>query len=199
MNVNQGEKKHRKYRWIWVAGLVIVIVLIVGYPIYKAFQAISDPLQERQSSLRKEQVNLTKKEPFSILLLGIEDNGRTDTTMVITVNPKQNTIKMLGIPEDTRVRIANTRAWDKISHAYQKGGAELSMETVEQYLDIPIDYYVRINTDGVEDLIDAIGGITIENEMEFTYDGQHFAKGKIGLNGKEALACLLYTSPSPRD
>ena len=197
MNVNQGAKKNRKYRWIWITGFILIILLVVGYPIYQALHAISDPLRERKSSLRNKQVDLAKKEPFSLLLLGIEDNGRTDTTMVITVNPKQNTIKMLGIPEDTRVQMAESKKWDKISHAYQTGGTERSMETVEQYLGIPIDYYVRINTEGVEDLINAMGGITIENQQEFTYDGHHFAKGKIRLTGEEALAYMRMRQLEP--
>lgn len=197
MNVNRGTEKRKKYRWIWITGLVIIIILIVGYPIYRAFQAISDPLEERKSSLRKEQVNLTQKDPFSILLLGIEPNGRTDTTMVITVNPGKHTIKMLGIPQETRVQVARSGTWDKISHAYQTGGVELSMETVEDLLDIPIDYYVSINTDGVEDLVDAIGGITVENQLEFTYDGQHFATGRIRLNGEEALAYMRMRQLEP--
>ncbi len=197
MNVNRGADKRKKYRWLWISGFVIVIVLVVGYPIYQAFQAIKDPLRERQSPYREEQLDLTKKEPFSLLLLGIDTNGRPDTTMVITVNPEHNNIKMLGIPQDTRVKIARSEKWDKISDAYQEGGAELSMETVEQFLGIPIDYYVSINTDGVEELVDAIGGITVENQLDFSYDGQHFAKGKIQLNGEEALAYMRMRQLEP--
>ena len=197
MNLNQGNTNRNKYRWIWISLVVIVLILIAGYPIYKALHAIADPLRDRESPLRKEQVHLTEKEPFSLLLLGIESNGRTDTTMVITVNPKQRTIKMLGIPEDTRVQIARSGNWEKISHAYQKGGVELSMETVERFLDIPIDYHVTINTEGVKELIDAIGGITIENPQDFTYDGQHFAAGRIQLNGSGALAYMRMRELEP--
>lgn len=197
MNVNKGAGKRKKYRWMWITGSILVILIIAGYPIYQALHAISDPLKERKSSLRKEQIDLTKKDPFSLLLLGIEKNGRPDTTMVITVNPRKNTIKILGISQDTRVQIARSETMDKISHAYETGGVELSMETVEDLLDIPIDYYVSINTDGVEDLVDAIGGITVENQMEFSYDGQHFATGKISLNGEEALAYMRMRKLEP--
>ncbi len=184
----------RKHRWVWISALILLLAALLFIPIYEAYQSISDPLAERQSNLREEALQLEKKEPFSVLLLGVDDDGEVrrnaGTIMVLTVNPAVQSIKLLHIPRETRVDIPGQDQPDKLNHAYKTGGVELMMETVEEFVDVPIDYFVKINMEGVEDVVDAMGGITVENEKAFSYEGYHFRKGRISLDGKQALAYI---------
>jgi LCP family protein required for cell wall assembly len=150
-------------------------------------------------------VDLNKKEPFSVLLLGIDtgdlgrtEQGRSDTLMVATVNPNDNKTTLVSIPRDTYVDIVGYGTQDKINHAYAFGGAAMSMDTVEKYLDIPIDHYVSINMMGIKELVDAVGGVDVNNDLEFTQDGHQYAFGPIHLNGEEALGYIRMRYEDPR-
>lgn len=147
---------------------------------------------DRTTDKRTKDLALSDQEPFSMLMLGVDerdgDKGRSDTMIVLTVNPQKKSVKMLSIPRDTRTEIVGHRTQDKINHAFAFGGAKMSMDTVENFLDIPIDYYMKINMEGFKDIVDAVGGVTVQNDLDFTSDGIHFAKGTHTLNGKEALA-----------
>ncbi|MED3571753.1 LytR family transcriptional regulator [Cytobacillus praedii] len=195
----RSESKKKKRTWLRVAGIVILFMLICtgvyGYSVYKsltnAVDTMHQPIERELSEKRIEEVTFEKKEPFSVLMLGVDerkgDRGRSDTMIVLTVNPNQNSIKMLSIPRDTRTEIVGHGTDDKINHAYAFGGIEMSMATVEDFLNIPIDYYLQINMEGFKDIVDSVGGVTVNNDLDFTVDGKHFPKGKITLNGKEAL------------
>ncbi len=144
-----------------------------------------------KSDKREENLSLNKKQPFSVLLLGVDerqgDRGRSDTMIVVTVNPQENSTKMVSIPRDTRTEIIGKDFEDKINHAYAYGGIDMSLDTVEAFLDIPIDYYAKINMEGLEDIVNAVGGVTVQNELNFTYKGKTFTEGTLTLNGEEAL------------
>lgn len=126
-----------------------------------------------------------------MLMLGVDerdgDKGRSDTMIVLTVNPQKKSVKMLSIPRDTRTEIVGHGTQDKINHAFAFGGAKMSMDTIENFLDIPIDYYMKINMEGFKDIVDAVGGVTVQNDLDFTSDGIHFAKVRILLTGKKPL------------
>jgi len=85
------------------------------------------------------------------------------------------------------VEIVGQGYQDKINHAHSFGGAKMMIETVEQYLDIPIHHYFSLNMDGMADLVDAIGGITVENEFAFTAEKIDYPEGTLELDGWEAL------------
>ncbi|MEL3958784.1 LytR family transcriptional regulator [Caldifermentibacillus hisashii] len=192
------KEKKKKRRWLQYT-MIILGVLLIGicgylYSIYhsltNAVDSMHQPIRET-SEKRQETVTLEKKDPFSVLLLGVDqrknDRGRSDTMIVMTVNPKTESIEMVSIPRDTRTEIVGRGTMDKINHAYAFGGVEMSIDTVEHFLDIPIDYFIQINMEGFQEIVDAVGGITIENDFDFTYEGVHFPKGTITLNGEKAL------------
>ena len=87
---------------------------------------------------------------------------------------------------------------DKINHAYAFGGAAMSMNTVEKFLDIPIDHYVSLNMEGLKELVDAVGGIEVDNDLTFSKDGFDFTIGRTKLNGEQALAYsrMRYDDPN---
>ena len=118
--------------------------------------------------------------------------------IVLTVNPELKSVKMLSIPRDTRTEIVGHGTTDKINHAYAFGGIPMSMDTVENFLDIPIDYYLEINMESFNDIVNAVGGITVENNLDFTYENVHFAKGTITLDGESALkySRMRYDNPN---
>lgn len=200
--------KKRKWKKILLLTFAILFLGIGAYvySIYNSLTSAVDtmhkPLDRKKSDLRQKDLSLDKKEPFSVLLLGVDqrenDKGRSDTMIVLTVNPKENSVKMLSIPRDTRTEIVGKGKQDKINHAYAFGGPEMSMATVEKFLDIPIDHYVQINMEGFKDIVDAVGGVTVQNDIDFTYGGNHFNKGSIELNGNEALNYTRMRKEDPR-
>lgn len=189
----------RKRKWLRISGFAVLFILLgIGAYAFSFYQSLTEtvdimyqPLQREVSEKRTEKVVFETKDPISVLLLGVDeregDRGRSDTIVVLTVNPEQNSIKMLSIPRDTRTEIIGHGTVDKINHAYAFGGVEMSMATVEEFLDIPIDYYMQINMEGFVDIVDAVGGVTVLNDYEFTSYGVHFPKGKVELNGDKAL------------
>ncbi|MEH7276259.1 polyisoprenyl-teichoic acid--peptidoglycan teichoic acid transferase TagU [Neobacillus vireti] len=200
------DKKGKK--WLKVTGIILLVLLIgagtYGFTVYnslkKTVETMHEPIERKQSEKRPEPVQLVKKDPFSVLLLGIDskgDKGRTDTIIVLTVNPNTNSAKLLSIPRDTRTEIVGKGFDDKINHAHAFGGVEMAMDTVENFLDIPIDYYMKVNMEGFKDIVDAVGGVTVTNNLEFTQDKVHFPVGQITLTGEEALPYVRMRKQDP--
>lgn len=189
-----------------VIGLLVLLNLFIGGVTYYAVQVTNDASKmvdsirqtvKRTSLKRKdgEQPNIDNAEPFSILLAGVDtgdlgrsDQGRSDSMMVVTINPKQKKSTIVSLDRDILTNIVGYETNDKLNHAYAFGGVKMSMDTIETLLDIPIDHYVSINMRGLKDLIDAVGGIEVDNKIDFTLDGIHVPKGKQKLNGETGLA-----------
>ena len=129
--------------------------------------------------------------------LGRTDTGRSDAIMVATVSPEDNKTQVISIPRDTYMEIVGYGTFDKVNHAYAFGGPAMSMDSLEKYLDIPIDHYAAINLKGIQDLVDAVGGVTVNNDLAFTSDGTSFDIGQIELNGEEALAFVRMRYDDP--
>ena len=109
----------------------------------------------------------------NILVVGIDDRGgdkitRADSIMIISVDKNRDKLKFTSIMRDTYVKIPN-HDYDKINHSYAFGGVELLRETLETNYNIQIDNYVVIDFRGFKNIIDSIGGISIdvkENEIK---------------------------------
>ncbi|MBD8004252.1 polyisoprenyl-teichoic acid--peptidoglycan teichoic acid transferase TagU [Bacillus norwichensis] len=204
------KNRNKKGTWLKVILLLIIFVVVgvgaYGYSIYhnlqKTAKGVHTPIDRDSVVERPSKLDMKKKEPFSVLMLGIDeregDKGRSDTMIVITVNPEKKSMEMLSIPRDTRVEIVGKGIDDKINHAYAFGGVEMSMNTIEKYLDIPIDYYVKMNMEGFKEIVDAVGGITVNNDLDFSVSTTHFPEGEISLNGEEALKYSRMRKEDPR-
>ena len=200
----------KKRKWPKVVGIIFLLLIIGGgayvYSIYHSLKTavttMHQPIERKQSEKRAEPVVLEKKDPFSVLMLGVDerqgDKGRSDTIIVLTVNPNNKSVKMLSIPRDTRTEIVGKGKEDKINHAYAFGGVPMAMDTVENFLNIPIDYYIQINMEGFKDIVNAVGGVTVQNDLDFTNEGTHFAKGELTLNGDQALSFTRMRYDDPR-
>jgi LCP family protein required for cell wall assembly len=126
------------------------------------------------------------------------DAGRSDSLILMTVNPNTNTTQMVSIPRDTRTEIVGKGIDDKINHAYAFGGTEMAIDTVEHFLDIPVDYFVKINMESFQDTVDAVGGVEVNNTLDFSYGGYDFPKGTVSLDGEKALAYTRMRYEDPR-
>ncbi|MDN6735772.1 MAG: LCP family protein [Tetragenococcus koreensis] len=186
--------------------LLILVLAIVG-AVTKLYFDVSSSVGQTYNSVDRDgsrEIDFSDEEPFSVLLLGIDtgdlgrtEQGRSDTMMVATVNPQENKSTLVSIPRDTYVDIIGHDTQDKINHAYAFGGASMSMDTVSNFLDIPIDHYVSINMEGIKELVDAVGGVDVNNDLEFEQDGHTYSFGKIHLNGDEALGYLRMRHEDP--
>lgn len=201
--------RSKKKKWPWIVGgigIIILAILIYGIVIFKSFtntaKEIHEPIDREVSEKREKPVVFKDQEPFSVLVLGVDeregDAGRSDTVIVLTVNPETNSTKMVSIPRDTYTEMVGRDFKDKINHAYAFGGIEMSMETVENLLDIPLDYVVQVNMDSFKDIVNAVGGIKVNNSLDFNAGSYSFPKGEISLNGDEALAFVRMRKEDPR-
>ena len=191
-----------------IFGIILVLFLAVvgmGAKLYWDVSKSMDKTYETVERSKKSQVNLNNKEPFSVLLLGIDtgddgrvEQGRSDTTIVATVNPRDKQTTLVSLARDTYVDIPGQGKQDKLNHAYAFGGATLAMDTVENYLNIPINHYVSINMAGLKELVNAVGGIEVNNNLTFSQDGYDFTIGKISLDGEQALSYsrMRYEDPN---
>jgi LCP family protein required for cell wall assembly len=203
-------KKKNKRKWPRVLLTIFAILFIaVGAYVYSVYHSLTSavetmhkPIDRVKSEKRQEVVSLKKAQPFSVALLGVDqrenDRGRSDSIIVLAINPNTNSVKMLSIPRDTRTAIIGKGTVDKINHAYAFGGVKMSLDTIENFLDIPIDYYVQINMEGFKDIVDSVGGVTVQNDLDFTSDGAHFSKGTLKLNGDKALKYARMRHEDPR-
>ena len=141
------------------------------------------------------------EKPIVVLLLGVDERpgnkGRSDTMIVLAMNPNEETTKMLSIPRDTLTKIEGYREEDKINHAYAFGGAATTKKTVEQFLQIPIDYVITINMEGFLAVVDAVDGVSVTNPFAFTYEGETYEEGNLQLSGEQALGFVRMRYDDP--
>lgn len=117
----------------------------------------------------------------------LKANGRSDVNMLIAVNPQTGKILLVNTPRDYYVTLAGIGELDKLTHAGIYGVDE-SMRTLSGLYGIPIQYYVKLNFTGFEEIIDALGGVTVESDVDFTVANWHYVVGENNLSGIEALA-----------
>ncbi|EHV5261425.1 LCP family protein [Staphylococcus pseudintermedius] len=201
--------KGLKFLLYLLALMLIIVPTIFAFTLFNssknAFDDSFSQSDQRQSQLRDSKVNAAKQ-PISILFLGIDDsstrrqngqsaeNARTDAMILSTMNPDKHQIRLVSIPRDTLSYIPEVGYYDKITHAHAYSGPEASMRTVEANLNVPVDYYVRINMEAFAKTVDELGGIEYDvpydlNEPNTMDKGRiKLKKGKQQLNGDEVLA-----------
>jgi len=125
-------------------------------------------------------------------------DGLSDTMLMLRFDPATFKLVLLSIPRDTRTWVDGLGT-TKLNEANAYGGPALAAKSVSNLLaDVPIDRYVRINVQGVEKLVDALGGVTVfvPQDMKYTDESQHLyidlKQGEQHLNGKKALDFLRF-------
>lgn len=135
------------------------------------------------------------KDSFIIYLSGMDAYGddvtrsRSDMNLLAVINPRTEKILLVSIPRDTYVPLAcEDNAQDKLTHSGIYG-VECSVRTLENFFDIDINYYVRLNFTGFVDIIDELGGVDVTSHYDFKTETNHtFVKGKNHVDGTAALA-----------
>lgn len=208
---NARNKKRRKLRKRAIFILIPAIVAFIGlsyvaYLYVKADSVLSDSYEDdgrEKSDLREEKVDPTE-DNVSILIAGVDasdirnnkgGNARTDTLMLATLNKDKKSVKMVSIPRDSYVYIPEVGYETKINHAHAYGGMPATIETVENLMDIPVDYYVKLNFEAFIDVVNAVNSITVDVPYELSEQNSddvegaiHLMPGEQKLNGEEALA-----------
>jgi len=204
-----------RYIRMSVTVFTLLFLIIGGMLAYIGFQlnnVTSNTQQELdrgdRSSIREGMVSPTK-DNISILFLGVDDrsgdlSGRTDANILATFNEEEGSVKMISIPRDSLVNIPG-RGNDKINHAHAFGGIDMTIDTVEELLNIPVDYFVTINFDAFMEIVDTLGGVDVDvpftfSEMDSLDDADAITleEGEQTLNGEEALAYARMRKVDPR-
>ncbi|MDC2943831.1 LytR family transcriptional regulator [Bacillus thuringiensis] len=199
----------KKKLLFWILGIIGILVIAGGVYAYTVYSNVSNtlntvhkPLDRDKSEKRDEKVDISDQKPISILLMGIDqresETSRSDSLMLFTLNPQKKSMKITSIPRDSYTEIVGKGKKDKINHAYAFGGIDMSVKTVENFLNVPVDHYIEVNMAGFRDIVDAVGGVDVNNDLEFTSRDQHFAKGNIHLNGETALKYTRMRYEDPR-
>ena len=215
MRVNEGkisnrrkQRKNQKIRKVILTVLLALGAVIIAGAAY-AWSRISqaeDAIHQKVETVQLRDKELTDDSSFSVLLLGIDNGaygrdtevGRSDTMLLVTVNPKLKKTTMISIPRDSYTEIIGYGTFDKINHAYAFGKEQFSINSVQNMLNVPIDYYVTVDMHGLMGLVDAVGGLEITPALTFTYEDESFTEGVTRhVDGEAALryARMRYDDP----
>ncbi len=143
--------------------------------------------------------------PFIVYITGIDTYGsvntisRADVNLVVCVNPLEKQVLMVSVPRDTQVNLHKNGKMDKITHSAMYGINE-TIQTLEDFLDLKVNYYAKTNFSGITNIIDALGGVEVDSPYEFTtlHGNYKIKKGVNELNGDQALCFVRerYALPS---
>ncbi|MHB9781303.1 glycopolymer--peptidoglycan transferase LytR [Streptococcus sp. 10F2] len=198
--------------------LTFLLVTLIGLGTYAGtiyFQSTGQLAKTFQNFGRQSDV-IEKAEPMTMLLMGVDTGsgsrsdpweGNSDTMLLVTVNPDTKETTMMSLERDILTKISQkgevTEA--KLNAAYAMGGAELAIPTIESLMNISIDHYVMINMQGLVELVDAVGGIEVNNTFDFPISIEEqepeytatIKPGKQHINGDQALvyARMRYQDP----
>ncbi|MGX7030420.1 LCP family glycopolymer transferase [Vagococcus zengguangii] len=194
-----------------ILAILLLLILALGGMAAKVYfdakntaSDIHKPIDRDVSELRDKPAQTKKGDPISILLLGIDtgdlgrvEQGRSDTMMIATLNPNTKKSTLVSIPRDTYTEIIGHDTVDKLNHAYAFGGPEMSMLSVENLLQIPVDHYVAVDMGGLKEVVDIVGGIDVDNDIEFTQDNYSFPIGVNHMNGEQTLSYIRMRYDDP--
>ncbi len=206
--MKRSDRKKPKRLWLKIPLIIVgILVLGIGGYVFSVYSnakntindKMHDPVEAIDTDLTKKKLQAT--EPLNVLLLGIDAEaggaGRSDAIMVMQLDPITDEMTIVSIPRDTRTEIVGKGVQDKINHAYAFGGTDMSVATVESLLDIDIDYYVSINMDGLIELVDELGTITISNDVAWTDSKYDFPEGIVEMDGDKTLAYVRMRKKDP--
>src|SRR5690625_1865805 len=206
-NVQRRRRIRKRLLLIFIPILVIFagIGAYAAKLYYKTEQVLTESFEE--DTRIKSEYRETKPDPkidnVSILIMGVDasekrenaDSARTDALMLATLNKDEKSVKLLSIPRDSYVYIPEVGYETRINHAHAYGGPDATVRTVEELLEIPVDYWVRVDFESFIDVVDALGGIEVEVPYEFREQDSkdrpnqiHLLPGQQLLDGEEALA-----------
>ncbi|HHZ16100.1 MAG TPA: LCP family protein [Clostridia bacterium] len=139
------------------------------------------------------------RDVLNILIMGVDQRekgepSRTDTLILAALDLDKKKVNLLSLPRDTRVEIPGKGVKRKINYSHAVGGVELTAKTVENFLKLPVHYYLETNFDGFTKAIDILGGVTlnVEERMYLPLEGIDLQPGLQKLNGEDALSYVRW-------
>lgn len=141
----------------------------------------------------------------NVLLMGVDardgqsiDVGVRPDSLAVLHLDDSGACRLLAIPRDSRAELPGY-GQSKVNHALAVGGIEYEMLVIENYLGIELDHYGLVDFEGVTQVVDTVGGITVENPLAFTSGNSQFPAGEIQLNGEQALAYARFRGDAEGD
>ncbi|MGD7733233.1 LCP family protein [Propionibacteriaceae bacterium G57] len=198
-------KKRLRDRWLLLTVFVVLGAILVGVAVVVGWygKATLDGLNQVKRDPELTVVDYegrptpaptkpgAKYAPMNIVLMGSDrrstaERGRSDVLMVLHISGDRKNAYLISLPRDYWVPIPG-HGTAKINAAYSWGGPQLTVQTVEQLLNIRVDHTALIDFDGFTKVIDAVGGIQVYNRHASKIDGQVFPEGFVQLDGAKAL------------
>lgn len=182
------KKKKGKQIAAWVVSGIMLVVMGAGiFYLYNTLDTLSKISGGGSSDY--------DGEPFNLLVSGIDsredisdDFARSDVNMIVTVNPQTKTILLTSMPRDSYVPLHMNGEMDKLTHTGVYGIDE-TINTIQDWLNVKIDYYARVDFNMFVNLVDAVGGVRVYNDQDFYSHpkGWHYTKGWHNMEGRYAL------------
>ena len=196
--------------------LLLVTAIGVGGYAWTIYNQSTDALSHTYKGFGNETNVIAETKPLTILLMGVDTGsgsrsdtwkGNSDSMLLLSVNPQTKKTVMMSLERDilTQIDEKGETTEAKLNAAYAYGGAELAIATIEKLMNIHIDRYVMINMQGLVQLVDAVGGIEVNNTFDFPISIEEnepeytatVEPGKHLINGDQALvyARMRYQDP----
>lgn len=166
----RAKKRNNKKKTLVMilAGILVMLIVVVscGYIYLHGLLGNASQVVVEEEELAPNASAFDDTDVINIALFGIDtrtdsSEGRSDAIMILTVDKKHNKIKLSSIARDTYVSI-DGYGKDKLTHAYVFGGAPLAIRTINQNFEMDITDYVTVNFFGMVEIIDELGGVTID-------------------------------------
>ncbi len=204
MKKEKKRKKHSILRFIRnLLLLIIIITIIIGFLFYKKVEANGGGVKGVLCTLLGQSVeDLANLEKINVLVLGVSediDTKLTDTIILCSYNPQNQSASMLSIPRDTFIgKNQNTaKGSDKINSLYAKN-VQKTVDAVEKITDLEIDYYVVVKTSSLIKIVDILGSVDFDVPIDMDYDDPtqdlhiHLSKGMQKIDGEKAEQLLRF-------
>lgn len=200
-STKKSSRKRKKKRRALKIVLIVILLLLLGGATFAVSYLSNFKKLAQQNNKDLNTKTVQKNEPVNMLLVGVDigdpksksknDPKRTDTMMLVNYNPKSGNISVVSIPRDTMIRINGKNS--KINDANAVGGINYAIDAVEKLLGVSINFYGKVDYNGFDKIIDAIGGVDMPINTRMDYDDPsqnlhiHFKKGTVAhLDGKKA-------------
>lgn len=193
-----------------LAALCFTVFFLAGTGIYLLLAGMQDK-GSSNTTHGQEALLLEPDDRINVLLMGVDaarphnDSfvaSRSDTMMLVSIDPLTREVGIISLPRDTRVNIPGRSRMEKLAHAFAYGGAERAMATVAGFLEMPVHYYVALDFRGFVEIVDLLGGVDLDVEKNMNYEDPvqdlyiHLRAGPQHLDGETALKYVRYRNDS---
>lgn len=169
-NSNKSKDKELVF-WTIISGFVSIFILMVLFVVTTDLVSkVSNEISRMAKSSHYEPTLPFAPKKQTILLIGVDGSVhnsntfkgvRSDTLILLNIDPSSADVNALSVPRDSKVFISNHKGVDKINHAFASGGAKLTIKTIEDTLGINIDHYIAVNYNALKEVVGAVDGVPV--------------------------------------